>query len=166
MILTTEQIMARWTLEHLDFCSLYPFVQWMFSFTTNPHPKSIVERRELDHIMAKLPEFLDTQYGQCYCKVLPPKRLIFAVLPYKTRNKSIYCLCRTCGEDANCEVSHLISYNISIVHFSGMRTRWRRTSPHGRVFILRTSQSHTKRLHSDSLVRSKFALVVVNGLVT
>ena len=105
LILTVEQIVAGYTIEYIDFCSLYPFVQWLFSFTTNPHPKTIVDRAELNRLMETLTDFLDTNYGLCYCKVLPPERLNFAVLPYRTRNKTVFCLCRTCAEEDLCQVS-------------------------------------------------------------
>ncbi len=109
MLLTTDQIMGGWTLEHLDFCSLYPFVQWLYSFTTNPHPEIIVDRGELTKIMAKLDEFLDKNYGLCYCKVVPPYRLNVAVLPYRARGKTVFALCRTCAEEDEREVSYFFA---------------------------------------------------------
>ncbi len=100
--------MQGYTIEYVDFCSLYPYVQWAFSYSTNAHPTVIVERTQLSKLIenaAELEEFLNTNYGLCYCKVLPPQHLKFAVLPYRTRDKTVFPLCRTCAELDTIEVS-------------------------------------------------------------
>ena len=109
MVLTDEQIMRGYTIEYVDFCSLYPYVQWAFSYTTNPHPTVIVQRARLTQLMdnnaAQLMDMLENNYGLCYCTVVPPYRLAFAVLPYRARDKTVFPLCRTCAEQDDDEVS-------------------------------------------------------------
>ena len=33
--------------------------------------------------------------------VVPPKDLFYPVLPYRWKNKLLFCLCRSCGEEQN-----------------------------------------------------------------
>ena len=99
--------MQGYTIEYVDFCSLYPYVQWAFSYTINAHPNVIVERTQLKQLTndaAAMEEFLNDNYGLCYCKVLPPLNLSFAVLPYRTRDKTVFPLCRMCAEQDTIEV--------------------------------------------------------------
>ena len=101
LTLTEDQISQGYTIEYVDFCSLYPYVQWIFSYTINAHPTVIVDRTKLNRLVqnqAELVRFLNTNFGLCYCKVLPPPHLNFAVLPYRTRDKTVFPLCRTCAE--------------------------------------------------------------------
>lgn len=108
MVLTPQQIIAGYTIEYVDFCSLYPFTQWAYEFTTNPHPTVIVERIKLEKLAKdrlKLLFFMEDNFGLCYCKVEPPQRLDFAVLPYRARDKTVFPLCRTCAEMDRSEVS-------------------------------------------------------------
>lgn len=109
MILTVQQILSGYTIEHIDFCSLYPFVQWWFEFTTNPHPTVMVEQGRLNQLVnneAELATFFADNYGLCYCKVLPPHMLNFAVLPYRTRTKTVFPLCKKCAEE---DISNQVS---------------------------------------------------------
>ena len=110
MILTDEQILQGVTIEHLDICSLFPYVQWEYLYTINPHLTVTADRAKLDRLVqnvAELRRLLSINFGACYCKVLPPQQLDIAVLPYRARNKSVYALCRKCAEqDTNEECNH------------------------------------------------------------
>ena len=113
LTLTPEQIEEGWTIEYIDFCSLYPYVQWAFEYGVESHPAVITDRQHLDRLVQDeevLMEFLTNGYGLCSCKVLPPEKLRFAVLPYRARLKTLFSLCKTCAEQDSSEVSSM-SYN-------------------------------------------------------
>jgi hypothetical protein len=39
--------------------------------------------------------------GLIKCCVMPPKKLFHSVLPYRFKQKLLFCLCRTCAEEFN-----------------------------------------------------------------
>ena len=43
-------------------------------------------------------EDLDKYFGLINCKLLPPKALLFPVLPSRVENKLLFVLCKKCGE--------------------------------------------------------------------
>ncbi len=47
--------------------------------------------------------FTDIQnyFGIIHCRILPPKKLLFPVLPTKLNNKLLFVLCYTCGRNLN-----------------------------------------------------------------
>lgn len=75
----TEQI------RYVDFTSLYPYVCKYGKFPVG-HP--IVYHEDVP----------DDVFGLLKCKVLPPQDLFHPVLPYRTRNKLTFPLCRTCAD--------------------------------------------------------------------
>ena len=73
-------------IRYVDFTSLYP---WVCKYAKLPlgHPEVY---RDTD-----IPDRVE---GLIKCKVLPPQNLLHPVLPYRTRNKLLFPLCRTCAE--------------------------------------------------------------------
>ncbi|XP_062622349.1 uncharacterized protein LOC134283849 [Saccostrea cucullata] len=74
-------------MRYVDVCSLYPYVLKHRPFTVG-HPEIITD------------EFQDVRsyFGLIHCRVLPPRGLYHPVLPYRTRGKLLFPLCRTCAE--------------------------------------------------------------------
>jgi hypothetical protein len=77
-------------IRYNDFTSLYPYVQKIYDYPTK-HPKIIrgVEK------CAEIP--IESVFGLIKCKILPPRNLLFPVLPYRTA-KLTFPLCRTCAD--------------------------------------------------------------------
>ncbi|XP_048015433.1 uncharacterized protein LOC125247925 [Megalobrama amblycephala] len=77
-------------IHYYDFTSLYPHVQ---SCKTYPigHPTIIFK------------DFgpIDEYFGLIKAKVLPPRGLYHPVLPFRTCQKLMFSLCRTCAEEEN-----------------------------------------------------------------
>ena len=74
----------------MDFTSLYP---WCNKSTYNiiGHPEIITEN--FDDI--------STYFGLIKCTVLPPRGLLHPVLPYRTKDKLMFPLCKTCVDTLN-----------------------------------------------------------------
>ncbi|CAG2243698.1 unnamed protein product [Mytilus edulis] len=74
-------------IKYVDFTSLYP---WTNKYCRYPlhHPE----------IITKDFEELDTYFGLCKVKILPPRHLYHAVLPYRCHGKLTFPLCRTCAD--------------------------------------------------------------------
>ena len=76
--------------RYVDFTSLYP---WCNKNTYNivGHPQIITEN------------FGDvsTYFGLIKCTVLPPRGLFHPVLPYRTKDKLMFPLCKTCADTLN-----------------------------------------------------------------
>ena len=83
--------------RYYDFTSLYPYVQKKYRFPIL-HPMITHGIDECSEIEIK------TVFGLIKCKILPPKNLLFPVLPYRTA-KLTFPLCRTCAEklEDHCE---------------------------------------------------------------
>ena len=75
---------------YVDFTSLYPFVQKSFDYPLG-HPNIYVGQECLDVNVLNV-------FGLVKCKVLPPKGLLFPVLPSQINGKLMFVLCRTCAE--------------------------------------------------------------------
>lgn len=73
---------------HYDFTSLYPSVQKYCRFPIG-HPKIITENIDCD---------ISNYFGLIKCRILPPKKLHFHVLPVKSHNKLVFPLCLKCSE--------------------------------------------------------------------
>ena len=82
-------------IRYLDFTSLYPYVLSRRSFPGS-HPK----------IFKKDFPSIDTVFGFVSCKVLPPKNLYIPVLPYNSKGKLTFPLCRTCADERNNNSCH------------------------------------------------------------
>ena len=76
--------------RYVDFTSLYP---WCNKTTYNVvgHPEIITEN--FDDI--------STYFGLIKCTVLPPRGLLHPVLPYRTKDKLMFPLCKTCADTLN-----------------------------------------------------------------
>ncbi|XP_055339180.1 uncharacterized protein LOC129588818 [Paramacrobiotus metropolitanus] len=72
---------------HYDVVSLYPFVN-----KTKPYP--------IGHPEIILSDFKDVREynGLLYCKVLPPSKCRYPVLPLTINKNLVFALCRTCAE--------------------------------------------------------------------
>ena len=76
--------------RYVDFTSLYPWCN-KATRTVVGHPQIITEN------------FADvsTYFGLIKCTVLPPRGLFHPVLPYRTENKLMFPLCKTCADTLN-----------------------------------------------------------------
>nr|XP_054606501.1 uncharacterized protein LOC129166910 [Nothobranchius furzeri] len=78
-------------IHYVDFTSLYPYVNATQTYPIG-HPKIHVKNfRDPSHY-----------FGLIKAVVLPPRKLFFPVLPFKTsKGKLVFTLCRTCAEMNN-----------------------------------------------------------------
>ena len=74
----------------MDFTSLYPWCNKSTEAVVG-HPEIITEN--FDDI--------STYFGLIKCTVLPPKGLLHPVLPYRTKDKLMFPLCKTCADTLN-----------------------------------------------------------------
>ncbi len=73
---------------YVDFTSLYPFVQARKTYPIG-HPEIILKDFEP----------VETYFGLIKCTVLPPRRLLHPIIPFKSpQGKLLFALCRTCAE--------------------------------------------------------------------
>ena len=77
--------------RYVDFTSLYPWCNKSTEAVVG-HPEIITEN--FDDI--------STYFGLIKCTVLPPKGLLHPVLPYRTKDKLMFPLCKTCTDTLNC----------------------------------------------------------------
>jgi len=76
-------------IRYVDVTSMYPYVLKRNLFPVG-HPIKITRNFDFS---------LKNVFGFVKCKILPPKKLFFPVLPMKLNNKLLFVLCRTCGEN-------------------------------------------------------------------
>ena len=76
--------------RYVDFTSLYPWCN-KSTETVVGHPEIITEN--FDDI--------STYFGLIKCTVLPPRGLLHPVLPYRTKDKLMFPLCKTCTDTLN-----------------------------------------------------------------
>ncbi len=75
-------------ISYVDFTSLYPFVQARKTYPIG-HPEIILKDFEP----------IDTYFGLIKCTVLPPRKLLHPIIPFKSpQGKLLFALCRTCAE--------------------------------------------------------------------
>ena len=74
----------------MDFTSLYPWCNKSTEAVVG-HPQIITEN--FDDI--------SSYFGLIKCTVLPPRGLLHPVLPYRTQNKLMFPLCKTCADTLN-----------------------------------------------------------------
>ena len=80
-------------IKYIDVCSQYPYICRYGVFPLGDPTILSQEKIDKDNI---------GQYcGLIKCKVLPPTNLYHPVLPYKTNNKLMFPLCRTCAEQCD-----------------------------------------------------------------
>ena len=85
--------------EIVDFCSLYPYVISKYDFMTG-HPK-VIRRNFGDYLDPSCSEFKKSLFGFVRCKVLPPKRMMFPILPMRFSERLEFVLCSTCAVTKN-----------------------------------------------------------------
>ena len=76
------------SIRYVDFCSLYPYVNKYARYPVG-HPK-VYSGEDIPAVVE----------GLIKCSVLPPRDLYHPVLPYRTRGKLTFPLCRTCADEA------------------------------------------------------------------
>ena len=74
-------------IKYFDVTSLYPYVQKTQTFPLGA-PKIITEVNHLD-----VYQF----FGLIHCRILPPKKLLFPVLPARIGDKLLFALCSACA---------------------------------------------------------------------
>ena len=93
-------------IRYVDFTSLYPF--------ENKTTKNIVGHP----LIITKPDVTDLHeyFGLIKCTVIPPFRLDFAVLPYRSGGKLTFPLCLTCLETQMCQPMALRSFHCPHTH--------------------------------------------------
>jgi len=87
-------------IRYVDICSLYPYVNKYGSYPVG-HPKLITEN------FKRISKSKRPYEGLIFCKVLPPKRLLHPVLPYRSCGKLTFPLCGKCADKRNqCKCLH------------------------------------------------------------
>ena len=74
----------------MDFTSLYPWCNKSTEAVVG-HPEIITENFG----------DISSYFGLIKCTVLPPRGLLHPVLPYRTQNKLMFTLCKTCADTLN-----------------------------------------------------------------
>lgn len=82
-------------IEYSDVCSLYPYSNKYGEYPVG-HPKILTENFE------KITMEHRPYNGLIKVKILPPKRLLHPLLPYRANHKLTFPLCRTCVETQQC----------------------------------------------------------------
>ena len=82
-------------IKYYDYTSLYPDVQKYCEYPIG-HPVIITENFK----------DLSCYFGFMKCKVLPPKKLYFPVLPARINGKLLFALCKTCAFNRLDECNH------------------------------------------------------------
>jgi hypothetical protein len=77
-------------IKYVDFTSLYPYEVSRRSY---PIGQPRIVRQNFDYRMSYV--------GISKCKVLPPNRLRFGVLPVRVGERLVFPLCRTCADTCN-----------------------------------------------------------------
>ena len=92
-----HKINSSETIKYVDFTSLYPYVQKYGEYPIG-HPEIITEN------FGNIKDY----FGLIKCKILPPKKLFFPVIPCRINNKLVFTLCYTCAKEQlqNCEHSN------------------------------------------------------------
>ena len=80
-------------IKYVDFTSLYPWVNKYCEYPVG-HPEIITD----PSIKA-----FNTYFGIAKIDILPPRKLLYGVLPLKIEDKLMFPLCRTCGENLSPE---------------------------------------------------------------
>ena len=81
------------SISYVDFTSLYPDICKNARYPIG-HPEIITDKFES----------IDKYFGIAKVKVLPPRGLYHPVLPYRSKGKLKFCLCRTCADNENLKV--------------------------------------------------------------
>jgi len=78
-------------IRYVDVCSLYPYVN---KYGTYPigHPRVITEN------FKRISKSRKPYEGLVFCNVLPPRRLLHPVLPFRSCGKLTFPLCGKCAD--------------------------------------------------------------------
>ena len=82
---------------YADVCSLYPAVNKFGEYMIG-HPKIYIGDECFDVIGQNYD--ISQIHGVIKCAILPPRSLLFPVLPLKINNRLLFPLCRTCAENS------------------------------------------------------------------
>ena len=77
-------------IEYYDVVSLYPYINKYGKMPVG-HPQIILFKPLQTYVPGQY-------YGFLKCKVLPPQKLFHPVLPFRTLDRLLFPLCRTCAE--------------------------------------------------------------------
>ena len=83
-------------IRYYDFTSLYPYVVKNGSYPIG-HPKRLTEFKDV---------CIDNFNGLILCAVLPPKNLLYPILPTRCDNKLFFTLCFSCATDKQDNCTH------------------------------------------------------------
>lgn len=90
-------------IRYLDFCSLYPDVNWRGKYPVGHPTQILVGEMECGTLSN---DELEQATGLIKCRILPPQSLKIPILPIRLSNKKlVFPLCRTCVEIQNIETS-------------------------------------------------------------
>jgi len=78
-------------ISYVDVCSLYPYVN-KYGLYPVGHPKILTEN------FKPIAKGKSPYEGLVKCMVLPPKRLLHPVLPFRSAGKLLFPLCSTCAD--------------------------------------------------------------------
>ncbi|EFP00492.1 hypothetical protein CRE_21759 [Caenorhabditis remanei] len=87
---------SQYTIEYLDYCSLYPWTNMMGAFYPKGQPT--VLKKDFDAI---IPGKALKYRGVVFCDMLAPPDTAFGVLPHRSNHKLLFPLCRTCATQSN-----------------------------------------------------------------
>ena len=82
-------------IKYYDYTSLYPYVQKYCEYPIG-HPEIITENFK----------DLSNYFGFVKCKIIPPKKLFFPVLPARINGKLLFALCAICAENKHDNCRH------------------------------------------------------------
>ena len=82
-----------------DYNSLYPATCAFDAFPIG-HATQITENFE------PINQNSEPYKGLIKCKILPPRRLLHPLLPYRSKKKTLFPLCRTCADQRNKKTCH------------------------------------------------------------
>lgn len=77
-------------ISYVDVCSLYPYVN-KYGLYPIGHPTIITEN------FTEITKGNKPYEGLVKCCILPPKRLLHPVLPFRSEGKLLFPLCKTCA---------------------------------------------------------------------
>jgi hypothetical protein len=85
---------ANETIQYVEVMRLYPYICKYFKIPIG-HPKIHVGDACKDNDACLQME------GLIKCSIVPPKKLYHPVLPYRSNNKLLFCLCISCVFERN-----------------------------------------------------------------
>ena len=101
------------TIQCVDGVSFYPYICKNFNF---PIGHKIIH---VGYACTNKEACLQME-GQIRYSIVPPRKLYHPVLPYRSNNKLLFCLCRSCVPERNisCECKHLRDDETNLLELS------------------------------------------------